>query len=608
MVESVGNQVTRETVHLWGGRSARPVVVGRTATARIIGAVAIVLLAGSSAFGQFIIQPLKVVVPAPPGRRVPIELILENTTNNTTQNVALRLVDVAQDAGGVWQGIEPDAVVVDGPNGTKLVNVGSDTNPNPVDISNLRSCQSWLRLLQADDTGSRNLEVLPLHRVPIQMFIDVPSDRRGFWCAALLAQAHIGQQVVDGFTSDVVLEFLVPVIVQIQGRPEPQGVELTDVGLEFRPQDENGPAATVVTLSVKNTGGTYSMLKGYARIWSKLGGHWRKLADREFPNDVSIIPGAEFRMRTDVGVAMGSGDVKVEGYLYVDGRRSAGLSKELAFKGDPRVRGPGSGSAALDLERREVVIETQPGQTRSETLVVFNGSEEPINVDLKVALPDCMVDKVAGNVRGDQFECTQWVTVTPTRFTLEGHARTNLRIVSAMPNDATGPNYYAMIQLHATHADGQEGGKTDCRVVIQNRNAQGSTNVQGLPVRLAELSPGRYWVTAQFGNYGNTHLQPTCWAYLTAAGETASGDTAKKFNLSNDILSKSGLMLPLETREFTGVMDVAGVPSGKYRLTAVLMPEKGTPVQKQIGLEIVATADGKTVRTIEIGQPVLLRL
>jgi len=608
MVESSGNQVTRAGVHLWAGRSSRPVATSRTATARIIGAMAIVLLAGSSAFGQFIIQPLKVVVPAPPGRRVPIELILENTTNNTTQNVALRLVDVAQDPDGIWQGIEPDAVVVDGPNGTKLVNVGSETNPNFVDISNLRSCQSWLRLMQADDNGNRNLEVLALHRVPIQMFIDVPSDRRGFWCAALLAQANLGQQVVDGFTSDVVLEFLVPVIVEVQGRPEPQGVELTDVGLEFRPQDENGPAATLVTLSVKNTGGTYSMIKGYARIWSKVGGHWRKLADREFPNDVSIIPGAEFRLKTDVGVAVGSGDYKVEGYLYVDGRQSAGESKELAFKGDPRVRGPGPGGAALDLQQREVVIETQPGQTRSETIFVVNGSDEPVNVDLKVALPDCMRDKVAGNVRGDQFECTQWVTVTPTRFTLESHARTNLRVVSAMPNDATGPNYYAMIELHATHADGQEGGKTDCRVVIRNRNAQGSTNIQGLPVRLAELSPGRYAVTAQFGNYGDTHLQPTCWAYLTTAGATGSGDVAKKVNLSNDVLSQSGLMLPLETRNFTGIMDVSGVPSGKYRLTAVLMPEKGSAVQRQIGLEITATANGKAVRTIEIGQPVPIRL
>jgi hypothetical protein len=570
--------------------------------------VAIVLLAGSSAFGQFIIQPLKVVIPVPPGRRVPIDLVLENTTNNTTQNVDLRLVDVTQDANGIWQAIEPDAVAVDGPNGAKTwVNVGTDVSPNLVDISNLRTCQSWLRFPQTDAQGGHKLEVLPTHRVPIQLVIDVPSDKRGYYCAALLAQADLGQKVVDGFSSRVLLEFLVPIIVEIQGRPEPQGVDLTDVGLEFQPQSEKGPAATLVTLSVKNNGGTYSMIKGYARIWGKFGGHWRKLADREFPSDVSIIPGAEFRMRTDVGIALGAGDYKVEGYLYVGSRQGPGVFKELAFKGDPRVRDPGRGQAALDMEKREIMIETQPRQTHADTILVVNASDEAVNVDLEVGLPEHMVDRVAGDVRGDQFECTQWLKVTPTKFSLDAHARTNLRIVSEMPDDAANPNYYAMIRLHAAYADGTAGGKTDCRVCIQNKKEQGKTLVQGLPVRLAELSPGRYAVTAQFGNYGNTHLQPTCWAYLTTVTTaTAGGEVVKKFSLSNDVLSESGLMLPLETRSFTGVMDVSGVASGSYRLTAVLMPEKGAAVQRQIGLEVTATASGKAVRTLELGQPVLI--
>jgi hypothetical protein len=142
-------------------------------------------------------------------------------------------------------------------------------------------------------------------------------------------------------------------------------------------------------------------------------------------------------------------------------------------------------------------------------------------------------------------------------------------------------------------------------VCIQNKKEPGNMLVQGLPVRLAELSPGRYAVTAQFGNYGNTHLQPTCRAVLTAV---ANGDQIKKINLSNDILTQSGLMLPLEMRSFTGVMDVSGVAPGNYRLTAVLQPDKGNMVQKQIGLEVTATANGKVVKTTEIGQPVPIKL
>ena len=609
MVESVGNQVTRAGVHLWGGQSMGVVATSRTAMARLIGAMAIVLLAGSSAFGQFIVQPLKVVTPVPAGRRVPIELVLENTTNNTTQNVSLRLVDVTQDANGVWQGIEPDAVPIEGPNGTTLVNVGSEDRPNLVNISNLRSCQSWLRIVQADERGSRNLEVLPTHRMPIQLLIDVPSDKRGFWCAALLAQANLGQQVVEGMSSNVVLEFLVPIILSVVGRPEPQGVQLTDVGLEFEPQSERGPAATYVTLSVKNTGGTYSMIKGLGRVWGKFNGHWKKLADREFPNDISIIPGAEFRIRTDVGVALGAGDYKVEGYLFVDAKQGPGVSKELAFKGDPRVRGPGKGAAALDLAKWEVFIYAQPGQTRSESLQVANASDEAVNVDLSVDLPDCMKDKVAGDVRGDQFDCAQWLKVSPTKFSLEPRASINLSVQSSMPNDATNPSYYAMVRLRSVYVDGEQGGQTDFRVCIQNTKAPGNVLVQALPVRLAESSPGRYLVTSHFGNYGTIHLQPTCVAYLTSVSTSAgSGEIVKKFSMSNDTLSQSGLMLPLETRQFTGVMDVSGVPSGSYRLTAVLTPEKGGAVQKQIGIEVTTTANGKLVRTLEIGQPVPIRL
>jgi hypothetical protein len=604
MVESFGNQVTRVDVHLLGGQSTRSVAAGRTGIARIIGTLAILVAAGSSAFGQFVIQPMKVVVPVPPGKRVPIELMLENTTNNTTQDVDLRIVDVAQDANGVWQAIEPDANPVDGPNGTKLVNVGNDVNPNFVDISRLRSCQSWLHLMQ------NRIEVRPLNKVPIHLTIDVPAGTRGYWCGALLAQALIGPQEIQGYMSNVVLEFLIPIVVEVQGRPERQNVELTDVGLEFRPRDEKADAATLVSLSIKNSGGTYSMLKGYARIWGKLAGHWRKLADREFPSDISIIPGAEYHLKTDVGIALGAGDYRVEGYLYVDGAQGPDITKELTFKGDPRVRGPSKGSAALDMDQREVMIETQPGQSRGASLLVVNASDEAVSVDLDVSLPDCMVDRVAGNIKGDQFDCAPWVKVTPTQFTLEGHGRVNLRILSEMPNEATNANYYAMIRLHAKYADGQEGGRTDCRVCIQNKKAQGSVLVQGLPVRLAELSPGRYAVTAQFGNYGDTHLQPTCRAVLSLVSTGANnGELIKKFNLSNDVLSQSGLMLPLEMRSFTGVMDVSGIAPGTYRLTAILVHDKGKDtVQKQVGLEVTATANGKAIRATEIGQPVPIKL
>jgi len=584
---------------------ARGIMVGRAGIARIIGILAIMLLTGSSAFGQFVVEPMKLFGPVPPGRRVPVEVRLENTTRDTVQNVDVRLADITQDANGVWQAIEPDAPVVAGPNGTPLVNVGTDNQPNLVDISKLRSCQSWLRLVQ------NKVEIRPLNRVPVQLMIDVPSGTQGYYCAALLATALLGPQEIQGVMSNVVLEFVVPVIVKVEGRVERQNVQLTDVGLEFRPQDERAEAATLVTLSVKNDGGTYSMLKGYARVWGKLGTHWRKIADREFTGENSIIPGAAFRMRTDVGCALGAGEYRVEGYLYVDGSQGPGVTKDLTFKGDPRVRGEVKGTGVLDLDKTEVVLESRPGQTRTATLLVVNASDDPVNVAMSLDLPEQMVGKATAELRCDQFDCSSWLKVSPETFTLEGQGRVNLRIVSEMPDSATNPNYYAMIRLQAKHAgDGQEAGKTDCRICIQNMKVPGNIRLEGFPLRLAELTPSRYSVVAQFGNYGSAHVQPTCRAYLTTVGAgNSSGDVVRRFNLSNDILSQGGFMLPLETRSFTGVMDISGVAPGTYRLTAMLAYGKDQMVPKQIGLEIKATADGKTIRTVEIpGPPVQIKL
>lgn len=505
MVEKAGNQVTRADVHLFEGRMARGIMVGRTDITRIIGILAITLLTGSSAFGQFVVQPMKLLVPAPPGRRAPVQVMVENTTRDTVQSVDLRLADITQDANGVWQAIEPDAQVVTRPDGALIVNVGTESYPNLVDISKLRSCQSWVRLTR------NKVEIRPLNREPVQLIIDVPAGTHGYYCAALLAQAQLGQQMVEGYMSNVVLEFVVPIIVQVQGRLERQSVQLTDVGLEFRPQDERIEPATLVSLSVKNDGGTYSMLRGYARVWGKLGGHWRKIADREFSGDISIIPGADFRMKTDVGCALGAGDYKVEGYLFVDGAQGSGFSKELTFAGDPRVRGPVKGLGALDLDPMEVILDIRPGQTRSATLLVANAYEEPIDVTVNVSLPDQMVDKATDILRGDQFDCTSWLKVEPRTFRLEGKQRTNLKILAEMPADATNPSYYAMIRLHARHvADGQEAGRTDSRICIQNKDTPGNIRIESFPLRLAELTPSRYSVVAQFGNYGSTHVQPTC--------------------------------------------------------------------------------------------------
>ena len=64
---------------------------------------------------------------------------------------------------------------------------------------------------------------------------------------------------------------------------------------------------------------------------------------------------------------------------------------------------------------------------------------------------------------------------------------------------------------------------------------------------------------------------------------------------------KSGVMLPLEVRDFSGAIDFANVPPGTYRLTAILEygPNPGQKVDKQIAIRISIEGDRRLVEVIQ---------
>lgn len=570
MMEILGNQVMRVDGSPRDYQAIRSQFGGKAGMARIIGALAIIVAVSGSAFGTFIVQPMKLMVPVTPGRRVPLQVTIENTSTQRASNVSLRITDIAQDANAIWQIIEPDSTF---------------------DKSKLRSCQSWLHL------ADNSVEVRPLARVPLRLYAEVPGGTRGYYCAALIAQALVQAGEIEGVTTAMILEFIVPIIINVQGRPMPQDIKLTDVGLEFRPQTMDSTAASVVTLSAKNNGGTYSLLTAYCRVWGKFGGHWRKISDVEYPSDISMIPGAEFTLRKDIGRPLPAGEYKVEGYLAVDGARADQLGRELEFKGDSRIRADAEvkSGLALDLDTRQAIITVAPGQTRSETVQVVNASDDTVTVDVTVGLPEEMEGKVWEDIRGEQFACTDWLQVSPPQFTLQAGQRSNLRLLCKMPASTTQANYYAKIRLTAKYPDGQDAGSMDAYVCVTNKSGQQLVRVFGFPVNLAESSPGRYVVTSRFGNFGDTHVQPMCQGILTAWG---TNEVYRR--LVMDSAGQSGAMLPLETRSFNGILDVASVPQGRYRLTAVLVHDRGEAVQSQTVLEVMDTDEGKAVKQLDV--------
>ena len=543
----------------------------------------IVLLAGSSAFGQFIVQPMKVELGVQAGKRLTTKLALENLSRNNAETISLRLVDMSQDPNGIWQAIEPDTELIEDPNGARWVTVGTENKPIRLDIARLRSCRSWLRL------EKDVVELESLRRREVGLHVTIPAGTRGYYCAALIAETHF-RPGETGVHASVILQFLVPVIIEVQGRPLRDEIQLTDVDLRFQPQQEQVPAATLVTLGIENNGGTYRRLVGLARVWGQVGGHWRKITDTEFV-DTGIIPGVSLDLKEDVGRPLPSGKYKVQGFLFVNGRRSGMVEEEIDYDGDGRIISV-QGDAALELDPRELTIKALPGAIRSSSMRVINASEETVVVDVEVALPEEMMHAVISDgrgqtVRGDELSCVDWLQIEPKQFTLRGHARRSLKIMAYMPSSAANrPNYYATVRLKSRYQDGQAGGETTGRVYVETRGVEATPRILGSLLTLSESSPERYFVRARFSNSGVTHVLPRCRAALTTLDASGPGMTRKRLDLSSQAYNQTGSMLPCEIRHFSGVLDVSGIAPGEYRLTAILEYGVGGSAQIQKGIAI----------------------
>ncbi len=499
----------------------------------------------------------------------------------------------------MWQTIEPDAQVVADPNGARWVDVGTEDQPIRVDVSRLRSCLDWLRIEQ--DV----VELGPLQRKVMNLWIRIPVGVQGYYCAALVAQTRLTPDVDTGIRTPVLLQFLVPVIINVQGRPIRDEIKLTGIDLTYRPAEGFQPAATLVTMGVDNEGMSYAQLVGVTRVYGKRGDHWQKITEMSCP-ETSIIPGVKINLQKDMERPLPSGQYRISAALYVNGRRAGVKEEEIEFKGDDRIPEAAS-DAALDLSPREVEIDVRPGATRTTIMQVTNSSEDPVTVDAALLLPDHMTvrawtDEQGQSVRGQDFGCVDWVTIQPTQFRLRGYARQNIKIVSKMPQMTNPlPNYYATIKLRATYEDGQNGGVSQGLIYLTTRGVVPAPGAMAGPLSVSESSPSRYLVTASFSNVGNTHFQPRCRAYLTQVVQGAEqGPTVQVADMSSAGYDQRGNMLPLETRQFTGVLDIASVPEGTYRVTVALQYAGGAAQQSQTAVRIKEEGGAKAIEFVSL--------
>jgi hypothetical protein len=470
-----------------------------------------------------------------------------------------------------------------------MIDANSIADPNNLnfgfDTSKLSSCLDWISL------SHETVGLTPLGINEIEVSLRVPRGIRGFYAAGILASLR-SRPDIEGI--GVVVQFLVPVLVEIQGRTMRHNVEYVDVGLESIASSGDNPATTLVSVDVANNGGTFSNLKVFTRLRGFVGGHWRQITETEFPG-ANIMPGVELKLKGNAERPLPAGKYRINGVLYVDGRRAKMFGEEIDFAGHPSVKKV-AGDAPLMLNPSEVYIDALPGATRTGVLKVFNSSDETVNVQASLELPRSLMNTVFGNVRGDDLDCSEWVSIKPDKFTLRSGATQSISIVATMPNTvAAHPCYYAVLRLQSTYPDGQNAGTKTAYTCVSNSNVEASpwARIQKLTLAAA-AEPSKYLVVVRGGNFGSVHFTPTCRIAVT---EPVTERNRIKQLLSSN---RSGLLLPLEARDFSEILDFSKIPAGSYRVTAALDYAPDVRDTKQMAIRVSGEAGGQ--RFVEVMQ------
>lgn len=545
----------------------------------IVLVIAIGLLASAGpAFGQFLVQPMRMYLAVRPGRIFKTTLDLQSLDPDEAHSIELSVVELTQWEDGEWRILE-------------------DPNTDDFDTSTLSSCKEWIRFRPT------SVDLGPMTAESVEVFLRVPPGIRGFYTAGILATLKARPDATD---ITVILRFLVPILAEVQGRPMRHNIKLEDIGMELVKAVGGKPATTTISMDISNNGGTYSHLKAFAKVRGFWDGHWREVTDSEFKG-VSIIPGAEFKLKHNIERSLPPGKYRISGVLYVDGRRAKRIEKELNFVGDTSITKVAT-DAPLDVLPSNVIINCRPGATRAKAIKIRNASDETVNIQTGLALPGNLRGVAFGDLKGDDLDCTGWVKIEPESFTLRSMSQQSIRIIATMPKSAAmHPCYYALLGIFSTYPDGQKGGVTTAHICVTDESIIDDAEhlVSGMKLSPALKGGSQYYIVARFGNFGRIHFTPIrCRAAVVDAADPMGRPRA----LTALSSSKSDIMLPLEVRDFSGIIDFSNVSAGTYRLTAVLEYAPGEAATKQIGIRVLPQGQRRVVEVVmleeELGEKI----
>jgi len=513
---------------------------------------------------EFTVRPMKVELAARAGRTAEEIIEIRSLDDKRFVTLDLKLVELGQTEDAYWEVIE----------------AGPNAEPNTI-TSNPRSCREWIKL------SADSVRIDPLGVKTVKLKIIPRANLGGFYYAGLCVQTRPAPDITQGIP--VVTRILIPVLFEVQGRTVRQKINLTDIGMEFRPQMEEKPATSILLVGIANEGSTYSRLKSSAKVQNFLNGYWRDITEVEH-EEVGILPGTSLKLKDDVGKSLPPGKYKLKGNLYVDGRRIKPIEKEIDFAGDPNAAAV-TANAALKPEPESVSVTIVPRATRSAVLNVRNPSDSAITVRAGAVIPPKLKNIAYGELKGEDLACADWVQMMPDNFTLPAGRQQKIRIIVKAPEvNELHASYYAVLYLQGRYPDGQSAGTTTALLNVQNKRVKLEPAIQPMKLSIANEEASIYAIVSRFGNTGNVHITPRCSATLM----TADGRIARRTILAGE----TGLMLPLEVRNFSGLIDLAAVLPGAYRLEAMLeyTTDEGTNKQTTQAITIqVSNENGRQI-------------
>jgi hypothetical protein len=519
----------------------------------------------------FMVLPMRMEVEARVGEVLEFPLEIRNTVGERPRNIDVRLVELSQAPDGAWQVLEPAGEIAQNPH----------------------SSLPWTTL------NEDRLEIAPMHWATVMVQVRPPAAARGVYFAGILAEGLVS----DNATGIAIrARFLVPLIVQIQGRPARKRVALDDVAMTYEAPD-GAVSTTTARLIVANRGQTFSRVRGQLQIERQTEDKWRLVTRVELP-ERAILPGLTLSLSDDLERRLPSGTYRLRGELFVDGRRVAPVEKEILFVGDSNTNSIAY-DTALVLTPALVDMNVSPGATRTTVVQVENTGTDPVGVQFKTATPSALAGVDIAGRKGTALSAEPWIEVRPAEVMIRPGGRQSVRVIARIPREGLDhPNYYADLILKGQYSDGQSAGTTRSTIHLVNPKVESTPDGMIEQVSIAEIDdPGEYVLQMRFANLGNTHLEPSVISALT----TPQGSLVKSATLAGE----EGSLLPFGKRTYSGKMSFADVVPGHYalRITAKTADGREFAHQEVVLVEVEEAVGAKGVKvsapTAMIVDPVL---